>query len=99
MHWASERLATLLTDVCFSSVIWTPDIKGTGRLYMNRLAVGETPIGVDDFIDMLKTLEGETRRTQAEVTIDLDLLQYDHLRYHERDWERPYIQQLLPDVL
>ena len=41
----------------------------------------------------------ETQRSREHVTIDLDLMQYDSQRYHLKDWSRPYIQLLLPDIL
>jgi hypothetical protein len=33
------------------------------------------------------------------VTIDLDLLQYDEQRYHEKDWQRPYVSLIINDIL
>ena len=48
---------------------------------------------------LLKQLEKEAQRTHDEVTIDLDLMQYDSEQYHPKDWPRPYIQQLIPDIL
>ena len=32
------------------------------------------------------------------VRIDLDILEYDGEKHHLRDWERPYVQQLLPKL-
>jgi len=64
-------------------------------MYMNRLVSGYTDMSPDEIGQKLKSVEAETRRTRETVTIDLDLMAYDDLRYHLRDWPRPYIQQLL----
>ena len=95
IHWASERLSYLLDDCRFSRMLWTADIKGSGRWYMNRLVVGKTELSVDDLQNLLKQIESETRRTHEAVTIDLDLMQYDGQRYHEEDWQRPYVTMLI----
>ena len=44
-------------------------------------------------------MEAVTGRTKTEVTIDLDLMQYDEERYHEKDWQRPYVQNIIHDIL
>lgn len=99
IQWASQRLTTLLHDLRFSRLLWTQDIHGTGIFYMNRLAIGTTDLTADALQQTLKSIEAETGRTAGSVTIDLDLMQYGDRRYHEKDWSRPYIRQLIPDVL
>ena len=96
IQWASQRLGTLLDGVTMSRVLWTPDIHGRGLWYMNRLLWGHTTLSSDRLVARLKQIEQETGRTKQHVTIDLDLMQYDKERYHLDDWQRPYIQQLLP---
>lgn len=69
-------------------------------LYLNQLVYAQTSLTVDALQAALKQLECEMGRTSDNrakgiVRIDLDLLQYDEERYHLRDWDRPYIQQLL----
>lgn len=99
IQWASERMGSLLEDVRFSRRLWTEDIHGTGIYYMNRLAVANTTLSMDDLQHELKAIEAATGRSRQHVTIDLDLMLYDEQRFHERDWSRPYIQQLLPGFL
>ena len=94
IQWASQRMAMLLHNPRFSPTLWTKDIKGTGRLYMNRLVAGDTLLSVSEIEQVLKQFEVEARRTHDQVTIDLDLMQYDSDRYHLRDWPRPYITKL-----
>jgi len=99
IRWASQRLARLLADVRFSRTLWTEDIRGTGVWYMNRLAWGRTELTADELQRELKAVEAETGRNGQQVTIDLDLMQHGGRRYHERDWSRNYVRQLLPDIL
>ena len=98
VQWASERLSQLLDNIRLSSRLWTTDVKGSGRWYMNRLAAGNTLLTVQELEQQLKQLERATGRNQERVTLDLDLMQYDNDRYHLNDWPRPYIQRLLPDM-
>lgn len=99
VQWASQWLSGTFRDVRLSRTLWTPDVKGTGRCYMNRLAVATTSRSCQDVERLLKQAEGRTGRTPGNVTLDLDLMQYDGARYHLSDWPRPYIQQLIPDIL
>ena len=107
IQWATQRVASLLANssgdgarsVRLSRTIWTSDYCGTGSMYMNRLIIGDTDFSCNDLILALKNIESETGRTHGQVTIDLDLMQYGTIRYHEKDWSRSYIQQLITDVI
>ena len=99
IHWASQRLLYLLSDVRLSRILWTQDIHGTGIRYANRLIAGRTSLTADELQQQLKAIEAEPRRTKARVTIDLDLMQYGDQRFHLQDWPRPYIQQLLGETI
>ena len=95
IQWASQRICVLLDNPQYSDTMWTKDIKGSGRMYMNRLVAGTTLLSVREIEQKLKEIETEAHRTTDQVTIDLDLMQYDSERYHLRDWPRPYISNLL----
>lgn len=99
IQWASERLAGMLGDCRFSSRLWTADIKGSGMMYINRLVRGTTTLPIEALILQLKSMEQEAGRTTAAVTIDLDVLLYDDRRYHEKDWQRPYVQRIINEIL
>jgi 2-amino-4-hydroxy-6-hydroxymethyldihydropteridine diphosphokinase len=62
---------------------------------MNRLLRACTTLTVDQLNVLLKQTEQETHRTKEQVTIDLDLMQYETERYHLADWQRPYVRDLL----
>ena len=101
IQWASQQLERLLSDCKMSSTLWTEDIKGSGKMYMNRLVCGHTEMSVKELERSLKELEAQCGRlpSSPDVPIDLDLMQYDQRRYHQKDWERPYIQNLIPDII
>ena len=99
IRWASERLSYLLDNCRLSRMLWTADIRGSGQWYMNRLATGYTALSVDELQQLLKQTDAETGRTKEAVTIDLDLMQYDEQRYHEKDWQRPYVTSIINDIL
>ena len=98
MQWALGSISLLLDNIRVSRWLWTEDIKGTGRMYMNGLVSGITALSAEELSQKLKDLEAATGRTKGRVTLDLDLMRYDNRRYHLNDWPRPYIQQLLPDL-
>ena len=95
LQWAVQRLSQFVTDLHLR----TPDVKGSGLMYMNQLALGTTTLSAVDLEQALKASETATGRNHQQVTIDLDLMLYDDERFHLRDWPRPYIQQLIDDVL
>ena len=99
---AREQLTQLLTEVHFTSAIWTEPI-GTIRKepYLNQLCKGTTALGCGLLGEVLKQLERRLGRTHNEdgiVVLDLDLLEYDGERYHLRDWERNYVKDLINEL-
>ena len=98
IQWASQALSALLSDMRASRVIWTQDIKGSGQWYLNRLVAGHTKLSKEQLEQQLKALEQRAGRTKERISIDLDLMMYHDEKLHLRDWPRPYIQNLLPDI-
>lgn len=98
IFWATQWLSLLLKNCKVSRIIWTADIKGSGRMYMNRLVCGDTTLSATEMEALLKEAETRCGRSKEIITVDLDLMQYDGQRFHLKDWPRPYIQQLLNDV-
>lgn len=100
IQWASQRLSSLIGHPVFSSILWTHDNNpASSHMYMNRLVAGTCDMTVDEIEQKLKAMEKETGRTREAVTLDLDLMSYDGVHYHLRDWPRPYIQQLLGEFV
>ena len=72
-----------------------------GQWYLNQLCSGTTAFGPNLLSEVLKETEKHQGRTHNEdgiVTLDLDLLQYDDQRFHLRDWERPYVKDLIKEL-
>lgn len=96
---AREQLIQLLSEVHFTSTIWTEPIGSLRQEpYLNQLCRGTTALGMNLLNEVLKEIEKRLGRTHNEdgiVTVDLDLLEYDGERYHLRDWERNYVKDLI----
>lgn len=99
---AREQLAQLLTEVHFTSAIWTEPINSIRKEpYLNQLCKATTAFGEGLLCEVLKETEKRLGRTNNEdgiVAIDLDLLQFDGKRHHLRDWERNYVKDLINEL-
>ena len=102
MAAARTQLEQLLTEVKFTSAIWTEPIQSLRKEpYQNQLCEGTTALGDGLLGEVLKHLERRLGRTHNEdgiVAIDLDLLEYDGIRHHLRDWGRSYIKDLINEL-
>ena len=110
---ARELLTQLLTEVHFTSAIWTEPINAAAnnvqcsmfhvqsKKYLNQLCKGTTSFGEGLLCELLKETEKRIGRTHNEdgiVAIDLDLLAYDDRKHHLRDWGRNYVKDLLNEL-
>lgn len=101
---ARRCLGELLTEVSYTSEQWTEPLSSSRReLYLNQLAEGQTTLTLDELNQRLKTIETSFGRTPQKrslgiVPIDIDILLYDDQRLHERDWQRPYVTNLLGEL-
>ena len=87
-------------DIVFSPTMQTEDVNKEGPDFINALAIIETDLTYREVNSMLKQLEircGDTKekRKQHEIVMDLDILAFNYRRYHLKDWERTYIQELI----
>ena len=98
---ARQRLGEVLTNIHYTTEQWTEPLSTKRRdLYLNQLAQGQTELGLEELNRRLKQIETDFGRTPEKrqrgiVPIDLDILQYGDQRHHERDWQRPYVADLL----
>ena len=99
---AREQLTQLLTEVKFTSSIWTEAIGSIRKEpYLNQLCKGSTALGDGLLGEVLKETERRLGRTHNEdgiVVLDLDLLEYDGVRHHLRDWDRNYVKDLINEL-
>ena len=95
-----SELMKQIPDICFTEAIWTDPIGMDSSQFLNCLAWGTTALALEQLQHLLKATErlhGDSQllRKQCIVRLDLDLLLYDQERLHLKDWNRPYIQELL----
>lgn len=94
---ATEKLLELLApDGRTTPAIWSEPIGlPHSDRFLNSLVAGNTTLEFDALNALLKQMERESGRQPGACTLDLDVLSYDGMRYHESDWQRDYIQELL----
>jgi len=68
-----------------------------------QLASGITGLDEEQLSARLKEVERSFGRNEAKrrlgiVPIDLDILEFDGERRHLKDWERPYVKELLIEL-
>lgn len=99
---AREQLTQLMTEVHFTSAIWTEPINSSRKEpYLNQLCNGTTAFSEGLLCEVLKETEKRIGRIKNEdgiVVIDLDLLEYDGQRHHLRDWSRDYVKRLIGEI-
>ena len=99
---ARELLTQLMTEVHFTSAIWTKPVNSSRKEpYLNQLCKGTTAFGEGLLCEVLKETEKRIGRIKNEdgiVVIDLDLLEFDGQKHHLRDWNRDYVKNLLNEL-
>jgi len=101
---ARQCLGEVFSDLYYTTEQWTEPMSSTRHdLYLNQLAEGVTELELDTLNLRLKQIETDFGRTAEKrrlgiVPIDLDILEYDGQRYHERDWQRPYVTCLIGEL-
>ena len=99
---ARKYLEEVLADIQYTTELWTEPVGNCSRndAYMNQLAQGTTALDEQQLNEWLKLTELSFGRTEQKrrlgiVPIDLDILEYDGVRRHLRDWERQYVKELI----
>jgi len=101
---AKRMLAFLFPDIVFSEPILTePEDDKYAYLFRNVLAKADTEMSPEEVIDKIKQTERAVGRTPRDkylgrMIIDIDLIQYDNRILRPQDYERDYVQQLLPTL-
>ena len=99
---ARTQLTQLLSEVHFTSAIWTEPVNCIRKEpYLNQLCRATTAFSMNLLNEVLKETEKRLGRTHNEdgiVAIDLDLLQYDEERHHLREWSRSYVKDLMNEL-
>ncbi|WP_158602640.1 2-amino-4-hydroxy-6-hydroxymethyldihydropteridine diphosphokinase [Proteiniphilum sp. X52] len=101
---AKRMLLFLFPDIVFSEPILTePEDDKYAYLFRNVLAKANTEMSPEEVIDKIKQTERAVGRTPRDkylgrMIIDIDLIQYDGRILRPQDYERDYVQQLLPTL-
>ncbi|KGF18169.1 hypothetical protein HMPREF1640_04480 [Prevotella sp. S7-1-8] len=103
MDDAQKYIDQAFTNVRYSKCIWTAPVGGGTNLYLNRLAVTSTALSYDKVVEITKDIERRLGRMAEDkrrhrVPIDIDVLQLGQSVYHDKDWQRQYVKQLLSDI-
>ena len=102
---ARSCLEEILSDLQYTAEHWTEPVGNGSRhdAYLNQLASGITGLDEEQLSARLKEVERSFGRNEAKrrlgiVPIDLDILEFDGERRHLKDWERPYVKELLIEL-
>lgn len=100
---SKAELSALFSDVFFTQFIETDPIGIECPKFINALASTQTELSYQDIKRKLKGIErlcGDSPEKRANniVEMDLDILLYNGSRHHLKDWERPYITQLMKEL-
>ncbi len=104
MALAFRALTELPGTATFSPTLWTMPVgAASSPRYLNSLVLLNTPLTYEQLHTATKNIEsalGRKRSPEAgrQVSIDIDILQYDGKRYKPEDWERSYVKVLLKYV-
>lgn len=92
-------------EVRFTQTIPTEPIgeRFKGKQFFNAVMAGKTSMARNEVVELLKRIEqlaGNTldKRNMGVVEADIDLLMYDDEKLHEKDWQRPYIKELVEEL-
>ena len=102
---ARQCLEEILSDLQYTAEHWTEPVGNGSRhdAYLNQLASGITGLDEEQLSARLKEVERSFGRNEAKrrlgiVPIDLDIREFDGERRHLKDWERPYVKELLIEL-
>ena len=103
MENAKGMLHHLFRGVVFTSCIWTDPINIESNKFLNCMAVAESTHNLKQLEMALKQIEkkcgdSKPKRQMNIVKMDIDVLEYRGVVYHEKDWDRPYIKELLSEL-
>lgn len=103
ISFAKKKLAGMLGEqTSFTRDMWTEPVGIQSEKFINCICVSTTRHTLLQLTKAFKQLERKCERSKKndlinKIPLDIDILLYGDQRYHEKDWERQYIQELLND--
>lgn len=103
ISFAKKKLAGMLGEqTSFTRDMWTEPVGIQSEKFINCICISTTRHTLLQLTKAFKQLERKCERSKkndliSKIPLDIDILLYGDQRYHEKDWERQYIQELLND--
>lgn len=105
IRFVEVHLEQCFENVRFTQIIPTEPIgeRFKGKQFFNAVMAGNTHMAMSEVEEQLKRIEqlaGNTldKRNMGVVEADIDLLMYDDVKLHEKDWQRSYIKELVERI-
>lgn len=105
IRFVEVHLEQCFENVRFTNIIPTEPIgeRFKGKQFFNAVMAGNTNMAKSEVEEQLKLIEqlaGNTqdKRNMGVVEADIDLLMYDDVKLHEKDWQRSYIKELVERI-
>ncbi len=100
---AMELLRKTWHDVLFTNLKWTKPIGMDTDLFYNCLAYTKVDEDLSQVQQILKNIEKACGNTEADrahqkIQMDIDILMFGTRKFHEQDWQRSYIQELIQEI-
>lgn len=98
---AKEQLGSILLPGWTSSqLLMTAPVGIVGPDFANEILTGATDQDYSSFLKATKNIERQMGRCPEDkalgkIIIDIDILLFDGMRYHEKDWGREYVKRLM----
>lgn len=105
INMAKTHMMSLFGQVVFSSAKWTDPYGGvSSKKFLNCLAITHSAHVPKLLERALKSIERRCDDTKHErrigiVNLDLDILLYGEEKMHVSDWERPYVRELMDELI
>lgn len=101
ISFAKKKLTGMLGEqTSFTRDMWTEPVGIQSEKFINCICISSTKHTLLQLTKAFKQLERKCERSKKndlinKIPLDIDILLYGDQRYHEKDWERQYIQELL----
>ena len=103
ISFAKKKLTGMLGEqTSFTRDMWTEPVGIQSEKFINCICISSTKHTLLQLTKAFKQLERKCERSKKndlinKIPLDIDILLYGDQRYHKKDWERQYIQELLND--
>lgn len=102
--WMKARIFGLFgDDIRFTFIVQTDPIGIDSPKFTNCVGIAYTTLPLQEIKDIFKEIERECEDTEEKrknnlIEMDIDILEYDGKRYHEKDWNRQYIIDMVEEA-